>query len=90
MNLTDGATFPTTLIKRVKNRVNQKINLPCDTKRRIRETAINNVWNTQLVQILHAIRDKSFLSKVNLISGIPKPVDVTHELMKKIFKYQEP
>ena len=66
MNLTDGATFPTTLIKRVKNRVNQKINLPCDTKRRIRETAINNVWNTQLVQILREKRDKTIFSKKHL------------------------
>ena len=35
MNLTDGATLPTPLIKRAKTRVKNKINFPRDTKRRI-------------------------------------------------------
>ena len=34
MNLTDGETFLTDLIKRAKNRVNQKIIFLRDTKRR--------------------------------------------------------
>ena len=57
MNLTDGATFPKGLIKRAKTRVNQKIQFPHDTKQHIRESAINNVWSTQVVQILHEIQD---------------------------------
>ena len=35
MNLTYGATSPAALIKRAKYRLNQKMNLPRDTKRRI-------------------------------------------------------
>ena len=46
MNLTDGATFLTPLIKREKTRVNQKRLFSCDTKRRIQEIAIKNGWNT--------------------------------------------
>ena len=49
MNLTDGATFPTALIKRAKSRFNKKINLPYDTKRCIREISINNGWNRHIV-----------------------------------------
>ena len=49
INLTDGATFPTDLIKRAKTRVKKKIKFPCDTKQRIREIAIHNGWNTQIV-----------------------------------------
>ena len=32
INLTDGATFPTDLIKRTKTRANKKINFPHGTK----------------------------------------------------------
>ena len=52
MNLTDGETFLTALIKCAKSRFNQKINFPCDTKRCIRYIEINNVCNTQVLLIL--------------------------------------
>ena len=74
MNLTDFATFPVDLIKRGKTKFNQKINFPCDTKQRVWEIAINNSWNTHIVQILHKKRDGGFIFKGNFISRIPKPV----------------
>ena len=49
MNLSDGSTFLTYLIKRAKSRINKKSR---DTKRCIREIEINNAWETQVVQIL--------------------------------------
>ena len=52
MNLTDGANFPTALIKCATSRFNQKINYPREKKQRIQENSINNDWNTQIVQIL--------------------------------------
>ena len=76
MNLTDGETFPTTLIKFTKTRVNQKIKFLRDTKRRIQEIAINNGWNTHIVQILHEIRDINFLFKGKILSILPKPVEL--------------
>ena len=90
MNLTDGANFPTPMIKRAKTRVNQKINLPCDAKRRIQEIAINNSWNTQIVQILGEIRDGHSLFKEKFLNRLPKPVELTYEWIKKIFKDKEP
>ena len=52
MNLTNVATFLTALIKRAKSILKQKIKPSRDTKRCIREIAINNGWNTQVVHIL--------------------------------------
>ena len=46
MNLTDGATFPTALIKRAK--INNQQENSRNTKWRIQEIKINNGWNTQL------------------------------------------
>ena len=46
MNLTGGANFPTDLIKRAKSIINQRIDSTCDTKRHIRDIAINNGWKT--------------------------------------------
>ena len=48
MDITTGATFPAALFKRAKTRVNQKINLPCDTKQHIREITINNGCNPHI------------------------------------------
>ena len=76
MNLTYGATFTTAMIKRAKYIFNQKINFPRDTKQHIREIVINNGWNTQIVQILCEKRDGHFLFKVNLLSRLPKPVEL--------------
>ena len=42
MNLTDGATFPTDLIKHAKSRINKK-QIPRDTKQNIQEIAINSL-----------------------------------------------
>ena len=79
MDLTDGATFLTDLIKRAKNRVNKRIIFPRDTRRRIRDIAINNGRNTQIVQILYEIHDRNFLFKGNFLSRLPTPVELTHE-----------
>ena len=62
MNLTSDATFPPSLIKRAKTRVNLK-KLRRDTKQRIREIAIKNGWNTHIFQILHEIREEKLFSK---------------------------
>ena len=39
---------------------------------------------------MHEIRDGTFIFKGNLLSRLPKPVELTHKWIKKIFKYQEP
>ena len=90
MNLTDGATFPAALIKHTKSRFNQKIKVPHYTKLRIRIIVINNCWATQVVQIFHEERDSKFIFQVNLRNILPKPVEMSHKLVLKIFKYQEP
>ena len=84
MNLTDGSTFTTPLIKCAITRGNKKIKSTGDTTRRIRDIAINNGWNTQIFQILCDIRDGKILSRP------PKPVKITQKCIKKILKYQEP
>ena len=56
MNLTDGAAFPTPLIKHAKNKVNQKINFLHYTKQCIQYIAINNGCNKQILQLLREIR----------------------------------
>ena len=63
MILTDGATFPTPLIKRAETRVNQKIKFSHDTKQCIREIAIKNGWNTHILQIFREICDVNVFSK---------------------------
>ena len=63
MNLTYGATSPTALIKRAKTGCNKKIKFPRDTNWHLQKIAIRNVWNTQIVQILHEKRDEMFQSK---------------------------
>ena len=89
-NLTYCATFPTALIKSEKYRSNQKINLPLDTKRRIRKIVINNFWNTQIVHILHKKRDGIFIFKGNMLSRLTKPVELSHDWVLTNLKYQEP
>ena len=64
---------------------NQKINVPCDTKQRIREIAIK--------MIVHILSEKSygdFLFEEILLSGLPKPVKLSNRWIKKYFQYQEP
>ena len=63
MNLINGATFMTAMIKPSKSRFNQKIKFSCGKEWRIWEIAINNGWNTQIVQILHGKRMGVFFSK---------------------------
>ena len=89
MNLTDVETFSTALTKHSKNRVNQKIKFPLDTKRCIREIAIQNAWNTHSVQILREICIGNFIFKENLLIRIPKPIELSHKCIKINFKYQE-
>ena len=74
MNLTNGATFPTSLFKRARSRINQKIKSPRDTKRCIREIVINNGCNKQIVQILREKRDGKFIFKENFLSRLTNPV----------------
>ena len=51
---------------------------------------MKNGWNKQIVQILHEICDVKYLFEGNIISKLPKPVEITPEQTKKNFKYQEP
>ena len=90
MNLIDGATFLTPLIKCAKTRINKKIKFPHDPKRRIWEIAINNGWNTQIFPIWCEMRNVNFLFKGNLFRRIPKPAELTYKCIKKKIKYQEP
>ena len=90
MSLTDDATFLTSLIKRAETRVNQKIIFLRDTKRCIQEIAINNGCNTHFFRVLREILDRNFLFKGNLLSRLPKSVELSHKCIKNIFKYQEP
>ena len=71
-------------------KMQSKIILPHDTKRRIFSIAINNGWNTQVVQILCERRDGEFIFKGNILSMIPKPVELSHNWVLTDFKYQEP
>ena len=74
MKLTDGATFPTALIKRAKLIFNQKMKIPRDTEQHTQEISTNNGWNTQVIQILREDRGGKCLFKVNMISRPQKPV----------------
>ena len=76
-NLTDIETFPTTLIKHEKQRINQDFNFPRDTKQQIRENVTNNSCNTQIVQILCKKRDVKFLFNGNLLSLLPNPLEIS-------------
>ena len=76
MNLTDCETFTVALIKRAESRFNNVFLR--DIKRCIREIVTNNGWNTQVVQILREIRDGKFIFKHNILSRIPKPVELSH------------
>ena len=64
-------------------------NFPCDKKWRIRQIAINNGWNTQIVQVLLEKRDLKFIFKVNLLNILPKPVELSHKWVLENFWYQE-
>ena len=72
MNLNDGGTVLTDLIKRAKIRVNKKINSPRDTRQLIREIVINNGWNKQIVKMLRKIRDEILFLKKNCSVGYQK------------------
>ena len=61
-----------------------------DTKGCIQEISINNGWNTQIFQILREKCDGNFVFKGNLISRLPKPVELTHKWTNTNYKYQEP
>ena len=89
MILTDGATFPTALIKRAKYIFSQKIKFPRNTKQRIWEISINNGWKTHIVQIFHEKRNGNFLFKGNFLSRLPKFVGLSHEWINNNFNYQE-
>ena len=49
-----------------------------------------NGWNTQVLHILHEELDGKFIFKGNMLSRITKPVEISHEWVLKIFKYQDP
>ena len=56
----------------------------------MQEIAINNGWNTQIVKILHEIRDGNFLFKGTLFGRLTKFFELSHEWINTNFKYQEP
>ena len=60
---------------------------PHDTKRRMREIAIHDSCNTQIVHILRDKRDGKLLFKGTFISILTKPVELTHKWIKTNFKY---
>ena len=70
--------------------IQSKIKFPCDTKQSNSKIAINNVWNKQVIHILREEHEGNFIVKVNLISRLPKSVDLSHERFLTNFKYQEP
>ena len=74
MNLTDVATFLVDLVKRAKYIFDHLKKNPCDTKRHIREIAINNGCNTHFVHILREKRDGNFLFKGKFLSRLQKTV----------------
>ena len=45
----------------------------------MRKSAINIVWNTQVVQIFCEERDGKFIFKVNMIFRLPKPGELSYE-----------
>ena len=45
----------------------------------MRKIAINNGQNTQVVQILHDELSGGFIFKVNMLSRITKPVELSHK-----------
>ena len=59
-------------------------------KQLIRTITISNGWNTLVVKILCEERGGKFIFKLNLISILTKPVELSHKWVLKIFKYQEP
>ena len=78
MNLTNSTIFPLALVKRATLIFNQSNNLSPITKQFISKIAINNVWNTQVVHILCEKHDGKFHSKGNILSRIPKPIEISH------------
>ena len=67
----------------VKIQNQPKNNFPRDTKQRIQKIAIKNGWNTHIVQIFCEKCDGKFLFKVNMISRLPNPVELSHEWVLK-------
>ena len=51
---------------------------------------MNNSWTTQIFQILHDKHGRKFLFKGKFLSRLPKPVELSHEWVLKIFKYHYP
>ena len=76
MNLTDGETYMAALIKRAKSRINI-LKTPRNTKRRMQKIVIKNGFNTLIVHILCEKYDGEYLFKVNLLSRLPKPLELT-------------
>ena len=66
MNLTDGKTFPTALIKFAKTIFNQKIEFPRDTKRRIKKITINTGCNTHIFR--YCVRNVMKVLKKDIFS----------------------
>ena len=77
------------LIKHAKLRFNPKIRFPRDTKQGIHKTTIINGCNTQVVHILSEEHVGDFIFKRNILRRLPEPVELSHEWVLKIFKYQE-
>ena len=46
--------------------------------------------NTQIFKILREIHDETFLFKVNFLTKLSKPVELTPKWIKTDFKYQDP
>ena len=89
MDLTDGATFPTALIKCAKSRL-YILKKSRDTKRFVHIITINNGWNARFIQILCEEHYCKFLFKGNMLSILPTPIGLSQQWVLAYFKYQEP
>ena len=56
----------------------------------MRKIEISNGWNTPVFQILRKKHDDEFIFKGNLLSRLPKSVELSHNWILINFKYQGP
>ena len=77
MNFTDGEVFLKVFIKRKKIQIQLK-NLS-GTKQHIQKVEINNDCNTQVIQILCEEHYGVFIFKENILSRLPKPIELSYK-----------
>ena len=68
----------------------QKVKHFVEVKKIVCKNAMNNGWYTHVFQILRKERDGKFIFKVNLLSRLTNPVEISRDWALTNFKYQEP